>query len=188
MNDFFYVSNSKLSVEINETQIFVRQFQMKEINQFVSVANPIRLELSSGIDHVIKQYLIYSLSLVSMLSDLNIELAAKLLESDYVKYKELLEKIIEANSAFFNEKIKEPQEETDETWFDILQHLVKAGHRPEDVMNMTYGAFIGFCKAINKQCINDVINTANITRTAHHADNNSFKKFTSEMKSKTNSR
>ena len=187
MNDFFYVSNSKLSVEINETQIFVRQFQMKEINQFMSVANPIRQELGSGVDHVIKQHLIYSLSLVSMLSDLNIELATKLLGSDYDKYKELFEKVIEVNSAFFSEKVKESQEETDETWFDILQHLVKAGHRPADVMEMTYGAFIGFCKAINKQCINEVINTANITRTAHHADNRSYEKFTNEMKSKTNS-
>lgn len=187
MNDFFYVSNSKLSVEINETQIFVRQFQMKEINQFVSMANPIRQELSSGIDHAIKQHLIYSLSLVSMLSDLNIELATKLLGSDYDKYKELLEKIIEVNSAFFSEKVKESEEESSDTWFDILQHLVKAGHRPDDVMDMTYGAFIGFCKAINKQCINEVINTANITRTAHHADNRSYEKFTNEMKSKTNS-
>lgn len=187
MNDFFYMSNSKLSVEINETQIFVRQFQVKEINQFVSIANPIRQELSAGVDHVIKQHLIYSLSLVSMLSDLNIELATQLFNKDYNKYKELLEKIIEVNSAFFNDKIKKSQEESEDTWFDILQHLVKAGHRPLDIMDMTYGAFLGFCKAINKQCLNDVINTANITRTAHHADKSSYEKFTNEVKSKINS-
>ena len=58
------------------------------------------------------------------------------------------------NQAYFKyEKPKcgtKKNTQTESTWFDSFQYLISAGHRPDDTMNMTYGAFDQYLKSAQK--------------------------------------
>jgi len=58
---------------------------------------------------------------------------------------ELLLKIIEVNEAFFKKEEKETDSK-DSSWFEAFAYLVKMGHRHNDILDMTYGAFLQYLK------------------------------------------
>jgi hypothetical protein len=37
------------------------------------------------------------------------------------------------------------------SWFDSFQYLISDGHRPDDILNMSYGAFIEYLKAAQRR-------------------------------------
>lgn len=56
---------------------------------------------------------------------------------------ELVLKIIEVNEAFFKKEEKETDSK-DSSWFEAFAYLTNYGHRQDEVMNMSCGAFLKY--------------------------------------------
>jgi len=82
---------------------------------------------------------------------------------------ELVLKIIQVNEAFFKKEKQQSRaknEVNESTWFDSIQYLIGCGHRPDDIMNMSYGAFLKYIEAAQKNERQNIKTTAIAVRIA----------------------
>lgn len=115
----------------------------------------------------------------------------QLLASDHLKFLKVLKGILLLNNAYFKppERKHKVNSQSDKSgknesnaWFDSFQFLIGMGHRHDDILNMSYGAFMQYIKAANKARMQQMKTQVNLMRAAHHADKKGFDKLTHDLK------
>lgn len=188
MNDFFLATNR--SIVVNDIE--VRQIQMKDFDSWVAHAEVIKnfLKDKDHSDEVLTELFtvhgVHVISTIKCVTDLDNDSLFKL-ATDEQGFKDLLKAVLLVNQAYFKyEKpkrgAKKNTQENESTWFDSFQYLISAGHHPDDIMNMSYGAFEQYLKSAQKDHKNKLQYLSSVIRSAHHANAKEFKKFFEELK------
>lgn len=187
MNDFFLATNRSISVN----DIEVRQIQMKDFDIWATHAEPIKqfIKDKNHSDEVLTELFaahgMQVISTIACVTDLDNESLFKLALNERA-FKELLKAVLLVNQVYFKpEKPKRgatKAQTSEATWFDSFQFLISAGHHPDSIMNMTYGAFEQYLKAAQKNQRSQLQYLSSVIRSAHHANAKEFKKFFEELK------
>lgn len=183
MNDFFLANNESLLHTFIDQKIEVKQVQVKDLNRFAQYANTFKdLERYSieTITPLIEPQILNIMGLCSMVTSLQPSVFS-LNTAQTSAIAELVLKIIQVNEAFFKKEKKQQGSGKESTWFMAFAYLVKAGHRPDDIMNMTYGAFTQYLKeaqAIERQQIKSY---AIATRVANNAKEKGWDKYIKQL-------
>ncbi len=187
MNDFFLLNNESLPHVFIDQNIEIKQIQVKNLNRFAQFADPIKKLESYSIEMItplINTDLIQIMGMLSLATTLDPEYFTKHLgnTSDIAK---LILKIIEVNEDFFkkDELSKRPMQQKTESasWFNSIQYLVYAGHRPDDIMNMSYGAFLKYIEAAQRNERQNIKNTAVAVRMAMNTSEQEWKKSINQL-------
>jgi len=191
MNDFFLATNRSIKIPVVDTNIEVRQIQMKDFDVWATHAEVLKNFIKDK-DHsdeilteLFKAHGIQVISTMACVTDLDDDSLLKLAINEQ-EFKQLLKAVLNVNHAYF--KYEKPKRgsnkntQTESTWFDSFQYLISAGHRHEDIMNMTYGAFDQYLKSAQKDHKNKLQYLSSVIRSAHHANAKEFKKFFEELK------
>ena len=186
MNDFFLATNRSIKLQ----DIEVRQIQMKDFDIWATHAEVIKNFLKDK-DHsdeilteLFKAHGVQVISVITCVTDLDNDSLLKLAANEQ-EFKQLLKAVLSVNHAYFKyEKPKHTakKQAIESTWFDSFQYLISAGHRHEDIMNMTYGAFDQYLKSAQKDHKNKLQYLSSVIRSAHHANTKEFKKFFEGLK------
>lgn len=147
MNDFFLLNNESLPYVFVDQKIEVKQIQVKNLDRFNGYANEFKKLESYSIETIsslIKTQMINVMGMCSMVTTLSPETFIENAQQTEA-IAELVLKIIEVNEAFFKKEGKEA-ESKDSSWFNTFAYLMKMGHRHDEIMNMTYGAFLQYLK------------------------------------------
>ena len=186
MNDFFLATNR--SIKVNDIE--VRQIQMKDFDIWATHAEPLKnfIKDQNHSDEILTELFtargVQVISTIACVTDLDNESLFKL-AADEQAFKELLKAVLLVNQAYFKyEKPKHTakKQTVESTWFDSFQYLISAGHRHEDIMNMTYGAFDQYLKSAQKDHKSKLQYLSSVIRSAHHANTKEFKKFFDGLK------
>ncbi|AXY60188.1 hypothetical protein [Acinetobacter sp. WCHAc010052] len=182
MNDFFIAANRSAFVG----DIEVRQIQMKEFDLWDAHAKLIKASLESEnySDEILTTLLeTNGLAVIMSLSMVCGVVAEDLFSSDDLLG--LIRAMLTINTAYFKKEKRVRKSQfipaDDYTWFDSFQLLVSAGHSPESIMNMTYGAFAAYLKAAQKEYSSKLRAMSNVIRCAQHADRKGFEKFVGQL-------
>ena len=187
MNDFFLLNNESLPHVFIDQNIEIKQIQIKNLNQFAYFADPIKqLESYSveTIEPLIETNIIQIMGVFSLVTTLDAEYFTKQLgnTSDIAK---LILKIIEVNEDFFkkDELPKRPIQQKAESasWFYSFQYLISCGHRPDDIMNMSYGAFLKYVEAAQRNERQNIKNTAVAVRIAMNTSKQDWEKSIKQL-------
>lgn len=187
MNDFFLLNNESLPHVFIDQNIEIKQIQIKNINQFAYFADPIKKLESYSIETIkpiILTNIIQIMGLFSLVTTLDAEYFTKQLgnTSDIAK---LILKIIEVNEDFFkkDELPKRPMRQKTESasWFYSFQYLISCGHRPDDIMNMSYGAFLKYIEAAQRNERQNIKNTAVAVRMAMNTSKQDWEKSIKQL-------
>lgn len=152
MNDFFLANNESLPYVFIDQKIEVKQIQVKNLYRFSVYAIKIKDALESysieTITPIIDAQMLNIMGMCSMVTTLSPESFIENAQQTKA-IAELVLKIIEVNEAFFKKEKKQSRakNETNEvSWFHSFAYLIKNGHRHDEIMNMTYGAFLYYLK------------------------------------------
>ena len=187
MNDFFLLNNESLSHVFIDQNIEIKQIQIKNLNQFAYFADPIKQLESYSIETIeplIEANIIQIMGVFSLVTTLDAEYFTKHLgnTSDIAK---LILKIIEVNEDFFkkDELSKRPTQQKTESasWFYSFQYLISCGHRHNDIMNMSYGAFLKYIEAAQKNERQNIKNTAIAVRIAMQSSKQEWEKSMKQL-------
>ena len=187
MNDFFLLNNESLPYVFIDQNIEIKQIQIKNLNQFAYFADPIK-QLESYSIETIKPIILTNIfqimGVLSLATTLDADYFTKQLENTSA-IAELILKIIEVNEDFFkkNELSKRPMQQKTESasWFNSIQYLIYAGHRPDDIMNMSYGAFLKYIEAAQRNERQNIKNTAVAVRMAMNTSEQEWKKSINQL-------
>ena len=97
---------------------------------------------------------------------------------------ELVLKIIQVNEAFFKKEKQQSRSKTEvneSTWFDSIQYLIGCDHRPDEILNMPYGAFLKYIEAAQKNERQNIKNTAIAVRIAMHSSKQEWEKSMKQL-------
>lgn len=187
MNDFFLATNRSITLD----DIEVRQIQMKDFDIWATHAEVIKNFIKDRdysdeiLNELFSAHGVQVISTITCVTDLDNESLFKL-ANDEQGFKELLKTVFLVNQAYF--KYEKPKrgatkaQTSEATWFDSFQFLISAGHLPDSIMNMTYGAFYQYLKSAQKDQKNKLQYLSSVIRSAHHANAKEFKKFFEELK------
>lgn len=186
MNDFFLLNNESLPHVFIDQNIEIKQIQVKNLNQFAYFADPIKKLESYSIETIkpiILTSIIQIMGLFSLVTTLDAEYFTKQLgnTSDIAK---LILKIIQVNEAFFKkekQQNKSRSEVSESTWFYSFQYLISCGHRPDDIMNMSYGAFLKYIEAAQRNERQNIKNTAVAVRMAMNTSEQGWEKSIKQL-------
>lgn len=189
MNEFALASNRTITLQLGEHLVEIRQVVMAEFDQFVD-ALPIKKDLlaleNKDIAEITKTFLSHAAQTVALLTrftslnDAGIEQMASKLEH----ISQVIYTFYNLNSAFFDEpEPKQAKTKTDNknTWFDGFQFLISQGHKHSEIMQYSYGAYLGYMKAASKSYRHNLKAQANMYRTAQHGDKSAMDKFNREL-------
>lgn len=190
MNDFMLASNRGITLSAADGLIDIKQVTMADFDLFAVDAMPIRKELlaldNKDIATITKAFLSYASETASLLirftslDNAAIEQMARNLEH----ISQVIYTFYSINNAFFDEpEPKQAKTKTDNknTWFDGFQFLISQGHTHAEIMQYSYGAYLGYCKAAGRAYKNDLKAQANMYRTAQHGDKSAMDKFNREL-------
>lgn len=187
MNDFFIANNESLPHVFIDQKIEVKQIQVKNLDRFSVYAIKIKDALESysieTITPLIEPQILNIMGLVSVVTTLS----PKTFIENTAQTKaiaELVLKIIEVNEAFFKKEKKQSRanKETKEvSWFHSFTYLIKNGHRHEDIMNMTYGAFMHYLKEAQAFERQQIKSYAIATRVANNAKQQGWEKYIKQL-------
>ncbi|WP_026470104.1 hypothetical protein [Alkanindiges illinoisensis] len=191
MNEFALGSNRTITLPLGEQLVEIRQAVMAEFDQFVGSAHTIKTALDvlpKDKDHqaIIKAFTDHkheTIQLLVLLTNLDVKQVGELAEADPVNLAQLVYAMYALNTAFFDEAVK-PTRKSDNkknTWFDGFQFLISQGHRHSEIMQYTYGAYLGYMEAANKSCRHNLRVQAGMIRTAHHANKQQMDKFCRDL-------
>ncbi len=167
--------------------IEIKQIQVKNLNQFAYFADPIKQLESYSIETIeplIEANIIQIMGVFSLATTLDPEYFTKHLgnTSDIA---ELILKIIEVNEDFFkkDELPKRPIQQKAESasWFYSFQYLISCGHRHNDIMNMSYGAFLKYIEAAQRNERQNIKNTAVAVRMAMNTSKQDWEKSIKQL-------
>ncbi|MFV5192059.1 hypothetical protein ACMXYY_07930 [Acinetobacter courvalinii] len=183
MNDFFLANNESLPHTFIDQKIEVKQVQVKDLNRFAQYANMFKDLESHSIETItplVEPQILNIMGLCSMVTSLQPSVfTSNTAQTSAIA--ELVLRIIQVNEVFFKKEKKQQGSGKESTWFTAFAYLVKAGHRPDDIMNMTYGAFIQYLKeaqAIERQ---QVKSYAIATRVANNAKEKGWDKYIKQL-------
>ncbi|MFW2160843.1 hypothetical protein ACG93T_05585 [Acinetobacter beijerinckii] len=186
MNDFFIANNESLPYVFIDQKIEVKQIQVKNLDRFNGYANEFKKLESYSIETIsslIKTQMINIMGLVAMVTTVSpktfIENAAQT-----KAIAELVLKIIEVNEAFFKKEKKQSRakNETNEvSWFHSFAYLIKNGHRHDEIMNMTYGAFLYYLKEAQALERQQIKSYAIAIRIANNAKQQGWDKYIKQL-------
>lgn len=186
MNDFFLLNNKSLPHVFVGQNIEIKQIQIKNLNQFAYFADPIKQLESYSIETIkpiILTSIIQIMGLCSLVTSLDPETFSKHIgNQDAIA--ELVLKIIQVNEAFFKKEKQQSRSRTEvneATWFDSFQYLISCGHRPDDIMNMSYGAFLKYIEAAQRNERQNIKNTAIAVRIAMHSSKQEWEKSIKQL-------
>lgn len=182
MNDFFLLNNESLSYVFVDQNIEIKQIQVKNLNRFAQFADPIKKLESYSIETItplVEPHMLNIMGLCSLVTSINPE-SFNENAGQPTAIAELLLKIIEVNEAFFKKEEKETDSK-DSSWFEAFAYLVKMGHRHNDILDMTYGAFLQYLKeghAVQRQ---QVKSYAIAQRMANGAKQQAWEKYLKQL-------
>ncbi|QOW46930.1 MULTISPECIES: hypothetical protein [Acinetobacter] len=188
MNDFFLANND---VHINQYGQEIRQFKVRELESWASIAEPIRIALKrnysdESIEAAIKTNKFKAISMCLLVTDSTGAQIDEMIQNDADRFIELFKDVINVNKAFFDQedakKSKDKKAEKDKTtWFDSFQTLISKGHKHKDILNYSFGAFLEYLKAAQRHEKNYILSQSTTMRVAYHADKKCFSNYTSEV-------
>lgn len=186
MNDFFIASNRPVKVG----ELSVHQLQMHNFDEWSGAAQVIKDFLNNHPDETTQKIFdthpFESTQLIAHCLQHNIEQVIDLFKKEGEINILLLDAVIKVNDAFFSEPKPKHRDDVDprkkSSWYDVFQLLISSGHTNTEIMNMTYGAFIGYLKAAQKAERRNLSSFAGIFRAAQHADKKGFDKLINELK------
>ena len=190
MNEFFLANNR--SIKIGD--IIIRQFQMYDFDEWAPVAKVIKDFIKNHSDEIYKSLLkAHTAEVITLLSKSTHQDETALIsmvEASESLLIQLVDAMFKVNNVFFSEKEpkrkskrKSQSEDTDQAnWFDNFQILIESGHRHKDIMRMSYGTFIGYLKAAQRQQSANIRMQTSLMRAAQHANAKAFAKLIDELK------
>lgn len=190
MNDFFLAENRTYSVELDEdSSVELRQFLVSEIDKIEVFAYPIRKALKKDwviedLYAVINNNQIAAVMLLKSLSTLTFEVASKIKDVAPDKFIEIFEMLLIVNKAYFEQdEVKKDNKKSDEqfSWFNSFQFLIGKGHRHQDILNYSFGTFMEYLKAAQRNERNSLLSYGATMRFAYHADNKGYASYTKEI-------
>lgn len=190
MNDFFLANNRNIAIG----DIAVHQLQMHDFDEWAPHAKTIKDFLKNHSDEIYKSLFEAHtedvMIVVSKSTHKSIDELIPVVEASEIAFIELINAVIKVNDAFFSEK--EPKRKRGRkakgkdlelsSWFDTFQFLIDAGHRHDDILQMSYGTFIGYLKSAQKQQSDKLRTFTNLMRAAQHANTKAFAKLIDELK------
>ena len=186
MNDFFLLNNESLPHVFIDQNIEIKQIQVKNLNRFAQFADSIKKLDSYSIETItalIGTEIFNIMGLCSLVTSLNPEAFSKHI-ANHDAIAELVLKIIQVNEAFFKKEKQQSRSKTEvneATWFDSFQYLIGCGHRPDDIMNMPYGAFLKYIEAAQKNERQKIKNTAIAVRIAMQSSKQEWEKSMKQL-------
>lgn len=181
MNDFFLANNESVSHEFIDQKIQILQIKVKDLDHFAKHANELKENLESysieAITPLIEPNILQVMGVCSLATTLDVDHFMKH-SADIAAISEMVLRIIQVNEAFFKkEKQQGKQQDKSITWFDSFQYLISCGHRHNDIMNMSYGAFQKYIESAQKNEKQKLKGYAAATRVANHAKQQDFEKY-----------
>ncbi|WP_343620875.1 hypothetical protein [Acinetobacter proteolyticus] len=187
MNDFFIANNESLPYTFIDQKIEVKQIQVKDLARFSMYAIKIQDSLENysieTITPLVEPQMLNIMGLVSIVTTLS----PKTFIENMAQTKaiaELVLKIIEVNEAFFKKEKRQnrTKKETKEvTWFHSFAYLIKSGHRHDDIMSMTYGAFMHYLKESQDIERQQIKSYAIANRVANNAKQQGWDKYIKQL-------
>lgn len=187
MNDFFIASNRAFPTMFLDKQIFIRQIIVAELDEISLCASPLKDLLNNEITDqsasvLLDHDLIKCIELIDTLANIPTEILIKAYPNNKDEVEQILEIILRVNEAYFidDEKPKRrtrKADDTEQTLFDTMQFLISLGHRHEDILKMSYGAFKGYLSAGQRSHATQIKINANTIRVAQHSDKKGYSKF-----------
>lgn len=192
MNDFFLATNRSIKIAVLGNDVEVRQIQMKDFDTWATHAEVLKKLIKDRdysdeiLTELFAAHALQVISTIVCVTDITKESLLKIAVNEQ-EFKQLLKTVLNVNHAYFKyEKPKRGSEKVaqsnESTWFDSFQFLISAGHRHEDIMNMTYGAFDQYLKSAQKDHKNKLKYLSSVIRSAQHANAKEFAKFFEGLK------
>lgn len=186
MNDFFLLNNESLQHTFIDQKIEVKQIKVKDLNYFAQFADSIKKLDSYSIETItalVETEIFNIMGLCSLVTSLDPQTFSKHI-ADQDAIAELVLKIIQVNEAFFKKEKQQSRsrsEVNESTWFDSIQYLISCGHRPDEILNMPYGAFLKYIEAAQKNERQNIKNTAIAVRIAMHSSKQEWEKSIKQL-------
>ncbi|OTG79411.1 hypothetical protein [Acinetobacter sp. ANC 4648] len=189
MNDFFLASNRTLT---NQLGITVSQVTVKDLDHWSNQAEPIRKALKKNysdesLEAAIQLHKLQGLLLCELVIDRDLDFLTNLISQDADQFISLFKDVVQVNKAYFDQEEdskKRKVDKSESTWFDSFQFLISKGHIHSEIMNYTFGAYIEYLKAAQRNDRNSLLSMGNTVRVAYHADKNGFEKFANDLKNR----
>ncbi len=184
MNDFFLLNNESLLYVFVDQNIEIKQIQVKNLNRFAQFADPIKKLESYSIETItplIEPQMLNIMGMCSLVTSISPESFNENMGQP-TAIAELLLKIIKVNEAFFKKEEKETDSK-DSSWFEAFAYLINHGHRQDEVMNMSYGAFLKYLIAGHRVDHQQVKAYAIATRMANGAKQQAWEKYLKQLDS-----
>lgn len=182
MNDFFLLNNESLPYVFVDQNIEIKQILVKDLNRFSQFAGPIKNLESYSVETItplIQTNTLQIMGVVSLTTSLDPNCFSEQLENAVV-IANLLLKIIEVNNDVFK---REPKSENEKgsSWFKAFSYLIKYGHRHDEILNMTYGAFLKYLNAVQAIERQQIKSFAIATRVANNAKQQGWDKYIKQL-------
>ena len=186
MNDFFLADNRTFQLG----EIEVKQIQVKSLDLFCRHAETVKEYLKDKdysdeiLIELFKAHTVDVIQTCVMTTNLTTESIFNVAK-DQALFLDMLRAVLTVNAAYFKpEKPKRGAKQSNEkvTWFDSFQYLIESGHRHDDIMNMSYGAYLQYVKAAQRSELRKMRSQVNLMRSAQHAQNREFKKLMEDLK------
>lgn len=182
MNDFFLLNNESLPYVFVDQNIEIKQILVKDLNHFSQFAGPIKKLESYSVETItplIQTNILQIMGVVSLTTSLDPNSFSEQLDNAVV-IANLLLKIIEVNNDVFK---KEPKSENEKgsSWFKAFSYLINHGHRHDEILNMTYGAFLKYLNAAQAIERQQIKSYAIATRVANNAKQQGWDKYLKQL-------
>lgn len=184
MNEFFLALNKT----VIESDIEIEQITVKDLDKWSQFAEPIRVELENDysiekIEEVVVNHKLFAQLLCTLSTIHDCAFFALIMNTDADKFISIFKSVIEVNQAYFDQDTaKKSKEKTDNTWFDSFQFLISKGHRHKDILDYSFGAFLEYLKAAQRNEQNSILSHSGAIRVAYHADKKGFESYTKSLK------
>ncbi|WP_075175723.1 hypothetical protein, partial [Acinetobacter indicus] len=185
MNDFFLAANRTFQLG----DIEVKQIQMKSLDLFCQHAETVKEYLKDKdysdaiLIELFKAHAVDVIQTCVMTTNLTTESIFDV-ANDQALFLDMLRAVLTVNKPYFKpEKQKRGAKQSSEkvTWFDSFQYLIESGHRHDDILNMSYGAYLQYLKAAQRNELRKMRSQVNLMRSAQHAQNREFKKLMEDL-------
>lgn len=192
MNDFFLATNRSIKIAVLGNDVEVCQIQMKDFDTWATHAEVLKSLIKDRdysdeiLTELFAAHALQVISTIVCVTDITKESLLKIAVNEQ-EFKQLLKTVLNVNHAYFKyEKpkrgAKKSTQPNESTWFDSFQFLISAGHRHDDIMKMTYGAFDQYLKSAQKDHKNKLQYLSSVIRSAQHANAKEFTKFFEGLK------
>ncbi|MCU4319396.1 hypothetical protein KTH44_09675 [Acinetobacter bereziniae] len=185
MNEFFLASNRSIYVHDLE----LKQITVKDLDQWSQFAEIIRKDLNNdyskeNIESIVKQHIVSALMLCSFSTIYDVKYFSDLMNNEADVFLDIFRNVLNVNKAYFDqEDSKSQNNKSENTWFDSFQFLISKGHRHKDILDYSFGTFIEYLKAAQRNERNSILSFSGAMRVSYHADAKRFEKYNKEMKS-----